>query len=126
MMIRLWLYHALTWRWSKLIKTQETPIVPTMSAEDLAFIERIAKRIYDTGFITPAVFALEMVKPLALLGSHTMIFFGPVVSAFIKADGYYKAAELFEEPSNVELLISRLEQLEQEHKNKQTEKHSER
>lgn len=126
MMIRLWLYHALTWRWSKLIKTQEIPIVPTMSAEDLAFIERIAKRIYDTGFITPAVFALEMVKPLALLGSHTMIFFGPVVSAFIKADGYYKAAELFEEPSNVELLISRLEQLEQEHKNKQTEKHSER
>jgi len=126
LMIRLWLYHALTWRWSKLIKTQEIPIVPTMSAEDLAFIERIAKRIYDTGFITPAVFALEMVKPLALLGSHTMIFFGPVVSAFIKADGYYKAAELFEEPSNVELLISRLEQLEQEHKNKQTEKHSER
>ena len=126
MMIRSWLYRAPTWRWSKLIKTQETPIVPTMSAEDLAFIERIAKRIYDTGFITPAVFALEMVKPLALLGSHTMIFFGPVVSAFIKADGYYKAAELFEEPSNVELLISRLEQLEQEHKNKQTEKHSER
>jgi len=74
----------------------------------------------------PAVFALEMVKPLALLGSHTMIFFGPIVSAFIKADGYYRAAELFEEPRNVEILIARLEQLEQEHKNKQTEKHSER
>jgi len=101
------------------IETKESSIEGHLSAEDLAFIERIAKRIYDTGFITPAVFALEMVKPLALLGSHTMIFFGPVVSAFIKADGYYKAAELFEEPSNVELLISRLEQLEQEHK-KQT------
>ena len=57
-----------------------------------------------------------MVKPLALLGSHSMIFFGPIVSAFIKADGYYKAAELLEEPSNVELLIARLEQMEQEHK----------
>lgn len=87
-----------------------------MSPEDLAFIERVAKRIYDSGFITAAVFALEMVKPLALLGSHTMIFFGPVVSAFIKADGYYKAAELFEDPRNVELLISTLEQLEQEQK----------
>ena len=85
----------------------------------MAFIERIAKRIYDTGFITPAVFALEMVKPLALLGSHTMIFFGPIVSAFIKADGYYKAAELFEELANVELLIRRLEQFEREDK-KQT------
>lgn len=98
----------------------------SISSEDQAFINRIAKRIYDSGFITAAIFTLEMVKPLALLGSHTMIFFGPLVSAFIKADGYYKAAELFEEPSNVELLISRLEQLEQEHKNKQTEKHSER
>jgi len=87
-----------------------------LSPEDLAFIERVAKRIYDSGFITAAVFALEMVKPLALLGSHTMIFFGPVVSAFIKADGYYKAAELFEDPRNVELLISTLEQLEQEQK----------
>ena len=96
------------------------------SAADRAVIDRIAKRIYDTGFITPAVLALEMVKPLALLGSHTMIFFGPIVSAFIKADGYYRAAELFEEPENVELLIVRLEQMEAEHKNKQTEKHSER
>jgi len=67
-----------------------------------------------------------MVKPLALLGSHTMIFFGPIVSAFIKADGYYRAAELFEEPRNVEFLISSLEELEAEQKNKQTEKHSER
>ncbi len=97
-----------------------------LSQEDQAFIERIAKRIYDTGFITPAVFALEMVKPLALLGSHTMIFFGPIVSAFIKADGYYRAAELFEDPQNVERLIARLEQFEEESKNKQTEKHSER
>lgn len=97
-----------------------------MSSEDKAFLDRIAKRIYDSGFITPAVFALEMVKPLALLGSHTMIFFGPIVSAFIKADGYYRAAELFEEPGNVELLIQRLEQLEETHKNEQTEKHSER
>jgi hypothetical protein len=108
------------------VKIKESLVEGALSKEDLAFIERIAKRIYDSGFITAAVFTLEMVKPLALLGSHTMIFFGPVVSAFINADGYYKAAELFEEPSNVELLISRLEQLEQEHKNKQTEKHSER
>ena len=55
-----------------------------------------------------------------------MIFFGPIVSAFIKADGYYRAAELFEEPKNVEILICRVEQLEAENKTKQTEKHSER
>jgi len=96
------------------------------SIQDQEFIDRIARRIYDSGFVTPAVFALEMVKPLALLGSHTMIFFGPIVSAFIKADGYYRAAELLEEPRNVELLITKVEQLEEANKNKQTEKHSER
>ena len=118
-MIKSWSYRERIWRWSKLIKTSESKSDTGLSAEDLAFIERIAKRIYNSGFITAAVFTLEMVKPLDLLGSHTMIFFGPLVGAFIKADGYYKAAELFEEPSNVELLISRLEQLEQEDK-KQT------
>ena len=56
-----------------------------------------------------------------------MIFFGPIVSAFIKADGYYRAAELFEEPQNVERLITRLEEMvEEEKKTKETEKHSER
>ncbi|MCF7807159.1 MAG: hypothetical protein K9M49_06735 [Candidatus Marinimicrobia bacterium] len=109
-----------------MIKTADTSVQELLSEEDRAFIERIAKRIYDSGFITAAVFALEMVKPLALLGSHTMIFFGPIVSAFIKADGYYRAAELFEEPRNVEFLIARLEQYEEEKNNKQTEKHSER
>ncbi len=104
----------------------ETQIEDTPAAEDQAFIDRLAQRIYDSGFVTAAVFALEMVKPLALLGSHTMIFFGPIVSAFIKADGYYRAAELFEEPRNVEALIAKVEQLEEQHKNKQAEKHSER
>ncbi|MEA3288079.1 MAG: hypothetical protein U9Q77_11995 [Candidatus Marinimicrobia bacterium] len=104
----------------------ETSKSLSISTQDQAFIDRIANRIYDSGFVTAAVFALEMVKPLALLGSHTMIFFGPIVSAFIKADGYYRAAELFEEPRNVELLITKVEQLEEAQQNKQTEKHSER
>ena len=99
--------------------------VDAQAERDQAFINRIAQKIYDSGFVTAAIFTLEMVKPLALLGSHTMIFFGPIISAFINADGYYRAAELFEEPANVERLIQRLEELEQEHKNKRTEKSSE-
>jgi hypothetical protein len=56
-----------------------------------------------------------------------MIFFGPIVSAFIKADGYYRAAEIFEDPQHVELLITRLEQLAEEKEiTNETEKHSER
>ena len=82
------------------------------SERDIIFIRRVATRIYRSGLVTPAVFFLELTKPLALIGSHVMIFFGPIINAFINAEGYYKAAELFEEPANVELLIREIEKLE--------------
>ena len=77
------------------------------------FIRNIAVRIHESGFITPAVFFLELSKPLSLIGSHAMIFFGPIINAFINAEGYYKAAEIFEKPENVELLIQEIENFEE-------------
>ena len=82
------------------------------SERDITFIRRVADRIHRSGLVTPAVFFLELTKPLALIGSHVMIFFGPIINAFINTEGYYKAAELFEEPANVELLIREIEKLE--------------
>lgn len=92
----------------------KTSLQANLTEQDKRFITRIAQRIQRSGFITPAVFFLEMSKPLALLGSHAMIFFGPIVNAFIQADGYYRAAEIFEEPSNVEFLIAEIERLDKE------------
>lgn len=86
--------------------------------KDREFITRIAKKIYDTGLVTPAVFFLEMSKPLTLLGSHAMVFFGPIVNAFVRTDGYYRAAEIFETPENFEFLISEIERLEQDNSNR--------
>jgi len=77
------------------------------------FISNVAARIHQSGFITPAVFFLELTKPLSLIGSHAMIFFGPIINAFINTEGYYKAAEIFEKPENVELLIQEIENLEE-------------
>ncbi len=91
-------------------------IEPIRTPEDEAFLTRIAAKIHATGLITPAIFFLEMTKPLALLGSHALVFFGPIVNAFIRTDGYYRAAELFEEPENVEFLISEIERLDRESK----------
>ena len=90
----------------------------TLVLKDREFITRIAKKIYDTGLVTPAVFFLEMSKPLALLGSHSMVFFGPIVNAFVRTDGYYRAAEIFETPENFEFLISEIERLEQDNSNR--------
>ena len=89
----------------------KTVVQPTLSDQDKAFITRLAKRIQQSGFVTPAILFLEMTKPLALLGSHAMVFFGPIINSFIKTDGYYHAAELFEEPDTVEFLLSEIERL---------------
>ena len=82
------------------------------SERDIIFIRRVADKIHRSGLVTPAILFLELTKPLALIGSHVMIFFGPIINAFINTEGYYKAAELFEEPANVELLIREIEKLE--------------
>jgi|TARA_Y100001949_G_C15973778_1_gene325156 hypothetical protein len=92
----------------------KTNIQITLSELDKQFVTRLAKRIQKSGFVTPAIFFLEMTKPLALLGSHAMVFFGPIVNSFIKADGYYRAAELFEEPDTVEFLLNEIERLDKE------------
>ena len=50
----------------------------TLHEEDYIFLEKIAKKIHQHGLVTPAVFFLELTKPLSLLGSHFLVFFGPI------------------------------------------------
>ena len=94
--------------------TLDSNVLNNQSEQDIIFIRRVADRIHRSGLVTPAIFFLELTKPLSLIGSHVMIFFGPIINAFINTEGYYKAAELFEEPANVELLLREIEKLEDE------------
>lgn len=82
-----------------------------LTSEDKTFLSKLANKIVELKLITPSIFFLEMVKPLNFIGSQTMVFFGPIISAFVKTDGYYRAAELFEQHSSVEFLICELERL---------------
>lgn len=97
--------------------------VETLSKEERDAILRIAERILRTGLVTPAVFFLELIKPLSLLTSHTLVFFGPIITAFVRQDKYYLITELLEEPKNVEFLISEIERLDQKnHHQKRSKK----
>ena len=71
--------------------------------------EKIADKICKHGLQTPAVFFLEMTKPVSLLGSHVLVFFGPIINAFIQAENYYRTVEVFEEPGNIERLLKAIE-----------------
>tara|TARA_X000001036_G_scaffold191661_1_gene180744 strand:+ start:678 stop:989 length:312 start_codon:yes stop_codon:yes gene_type:complete len=83
----------------------------SLTPEDELFLEKIAKKIHRHGLVTPAVFFLEMTKPLSLLGSHFLVFFGPILNSFIQSENYYRTIQVFEEPKNVELLLTMIEDL---------------
>ena len=82
-----------------------------LAEDDKRFLEKIAKKIHQHGMATPAVFFLEMTKPLALLGSHFLVFFGPIINSFIQSENYYRSVQVFEEPKNVEILLKLIERL---------------
>ena len=91
-----------------MLKISET----TLNEQDQAFIHRIAEKIHRSGFVTPAIFFLEMTKPLALIGSHFFIFLGPIINSIIQSDNYYRAVQVFEEPQNIEQLLNEIELIE--------------
>jgi len=87
--------------------------VQDLDAEDANdFIDKIAKKIVDIGMEAPAILVLESTKPLSFIGSQmgrAMIapWFGIFGwGAMTKADNYM---ELFEDRSNVEKLVQRIE-----------------
>ena len=83
----------------------------SLTPEDRQFLEKIARKIHQHGLVTPAVFFLEMSKPLSLLGSHFLVFFGPIINAFIRSENYYRTVQVFEEQKNVELLLRMIEEI---------------
>jgi len=96
--------------------------VDPLSVIEKEVITRIARRIIKSGLVTPAVFFLEIVKPFSLLSSHALVFFGPIITAFVNHDKYYRATELLEDPKNVEFLLSEIERLDQQIESKKNPK----
>jgi hypothetical protein len=70
-------------------------------------IEAIVARIVQFGMTVPAIFFLEMNKPLSYFGGQAMHFFAPIVGVFFETFEDY--AYFFDQRDNVELLIQRLE-----------------
>ena len=74
-------------------------------------LTKFAQKIVDRGMAVPSIFFLEMGKYASFIGSQTMIFFGPILTAFIKSEKYYNFAEILEDRNNVEFLLLEIERL---------------
>jgi hypothetical protein len=76
-------------------------------------IERWAARIVDRGLRTPAVFLLEAHKPLGGIGAQLLLGLQPVLQALLQMSTVELAA-FVRYPDNIERLILRIEELDEQ------------
>ena len=84
----------------------------SIAKSDKQLISDLAEKVVNHGMAVPAIFFLDMMKYLSFFGGQLMVFFGPIITAFISSQSYYKFAELLEDRNNVEFLLTEIERLE--------------
>ena len=80
-----------------------------LGAEELALLDRVAERVVALRLELPAILTLETGRPLSLLAGQTMIFFEPIVGAFLRLPDYRTFALLIERREAVEALLRAIE-----------------
>jgi hypothetical protein len=78
------------------------------------FIEAVAQRVVKMRMEAPAIFFLEMHKPLAFVAGQSLLVASPVLAPFFGIDKVGQASEIMSDRANVERLIRRIEELSEE------------
>ena len=76
---------------------------------DKELIIEFAEKIVQRGLSVPAIFLLESTKYISFIAGQTLIFFGPILTIFIKDKKYYDFIDLIEKKENIEMLIDEIE-----------------
>ena len=92
-----------------------------IAQSDKNLISDLAEKVVNRGMAVPAIFFLDMMKYLSFFGGQLMVFFGPIITAFISSQSYYKFAELLEDRNNVEFLLAEIERIESDNKKREPE-----
>jgi hypothetical protein len=88
------------------------PYEPSDDQRD-ELVEQVAREIQLRGLTSSAVHFLEASRPYRALGANAMLFFDPVLRGVFGGD-LESASELMADETGIELLISRLEELDVE------------
>ncbi len=86
--------------------------------ELMELIEKVAQRVVNWRMSIPAIVVLESGKPLSFVASQVLVFFEPIVQSIFTIKDYEKFVSLLEDREKVELLIQRIEELEDEFQHK--------
>jgi len=84
-------------------------------------IDKVATFIAQRRMGAPAILFFESMRPLSFIGSQIMYFLAPFASIIFKGDEYQEFAALLDNPANVELLVSRIDELDEQFNREQRE-----
>lgn len=79
--------------------------------EEEKFIDKIARKIVETGMDFPATVILESSKPFAFIGGQLFYMITPFLGAFNLEPSVLRYKTFFEKPENIERLLKRIEEL---------------
>ena len=82
---------------------------PAIAPDDLALLDRLARRVVELRMEVPAILTLETGKPLSLIAGQTMVFFEPLVQSLFSFPDYRRFALLVERREVLEALVQRIE-----------------
>ena len=100
------------------------PVEPTPQEQEA--VERFCQWFARRHWSTPSVVLLETIRPLNYVISQGMHFFAPGVSAIVRQPSYERygqLAEFLERRGSIEYLARRIEQIEQDHRAQERQRH---
>ena len=83
---------------------------------DPAVMDAIARKIARIGMTAPAIFFIEMNRPLSFIGSQLMIFLEPFIMAFFDTRKYRQFALLMEDRKNIDKFLDLIDKYDYEYK----------
>ena len=85
-----------------------------LTDKQIDLLQRLARKIVDLRMTVPAIFFLEMHKPLNFIGSQVMVFFNPIVTTFFSVIEYEEVQNMLEKRQSIEYFIREIEKQESE------------
>jgi hypothetical protein len=104
-------------RWPFIQPDSRSLVVPEAAAPAAdggtaeALLDRIAGEVVRRGMVTPAVFFIELNRPLSFLAGQAAHVLFPFLAPLLGVTLARQLAELLEDPANVDRLLGKIERL---------------
>src|SRR5438876_3514127 len=101
-------------RWASGTRAAEDPTPDAAPADAEALLDRIAAEVMRRGLAAPAVFFLELNRPLAFLAGQATHVLVPFLAPLVGLGRMQEVARMLNDPRNIDRLLERIECLESE------------